>query len=106
MSKAVERKLVVNDVLSSSWGYDQTNVDFYQVTRLVGKCMVELRQIGSAREYTGGMSGTCTPCMNQFLTNKEPMRKRVIYSGDAVRISSFATASKWDGRPQYFSSYA
>lgn len=38
--------LKVGDVLSSSWGYDQTNVDFYMITRVVGPHMVEAGRIG------------------------------------------------------------
>lgn len=30
-------------VLRASWGYDQTNVDFYQVTKVISPKMVELR---------------------------------------------------------------
>ena len=34
---AAERDgLKVGDVLRSSWGYDQTNVDYYEVVELVG----------------------------------------------------------------------
>ena len=106
MSKSVERKLVVNDVLSSSWGYEQTNVDFYQVTKLVGKTMVEMKKIGSNREYDECMSGKCTPILNSFSEDSEVLRKRVICGGESVRITSFSMASKWDGRPEYFSTYA
>lgn len=42
-------KLVkVGDVFSCSWGYDQTNVDFFQVVALVGKGSVRVRQVQPA----------------------------------------------------------
>jgi hypothetical protein len=37
--------LKVGDILVSSWGYDQTNIDYYQVTRVVGPNSVEICQI-------------------------------------------------------------
>jgi len=39
--------LVVGDVLVSSWGYDQTNVDFYEVRRCVGKTEVDVAKAPS-----------------------------------------------------------
>jgi len=38
--------LVEGDILYSSWGYDQTNVDFYQVTEVRGKHVI-VREIAS-----------------------------------------------------------
>lgn len=35
----------VGDIFKATWGYDQTNVDFYVVTRLTPK-MVELQECG------------------------------------------------------------
>lgn len=35
----------VGDVFSMSWGYDQTNVDFFQVVAKVGKTSVRIRQV-------------------------------------------------------------
>ena len=71
--QAETRELEVGDVLSASWGYDQTNVDYYQVTKLIGKTMVEIRQIAAAREETGFMSGRCEPQKDQFIG--KPIRK-------------------------------
>ena len=35
----------VGDIFSSSWGYDQTNVDFFQVIALVGESSVRVREV-------------------------------------------------------------
>lgn len=35
----------VGDIFSSSWGYEQTNVDFYQVIELVGETSVRVREV-------------------------------------------------------------
>ncbi len=106
------RGLEVGDVLRSSWGYDQTNVDYYQVTALIGSKMVEIREIAQEAEYCGqAMAGKCVPVLGKFIG--KPMRK-VALDG-AVRIASYASAFKVEpkligGVPVFdaarFSSYA
>jgi len=48
--KAEPRDFEVGDVLRCSWGYEQTNIDYYQVVRLVGKQSVEIQEIASERK--------------------------------------------------------
>lgn len=90
--RAEGHKLAVGDVLRCSWGYEQTNIDYYEVTRLVGARMVEIREIGAQSESDGYMTGDCTPCPGHYIG--EPMRKAVSTSGDSVRIASYASAYK------------
>lgn len=73
--RAVERAerskphtLKVGDILHTSWGYEQTNVEFFQVTRIVGPHTVELREIAQERSETGWLRGTCKPAPGKFLT--------------------------------------
>ena len=35
----------VGDIFAASWGYDQTNVDFFQVVALVGESSVRVREV-------------------------------------------------------------
>jgi len=35
----------VGDIFSASWGYEQTNVDFFQVIALVGECSVRVVEV-------------------------------------------------------------
>jgi hypothetical protein len=44
------------DILSCSWGYDQTNVDFYQVIKTTAKTAT-VQEIDKKNKYTGDMSG-------------------------------------------------
>jgi hypothetical protein len=83
----------VGDVFRASWGYDQTNIDYYQCTRVIG-AMIEVREIGSDREETGFMQGQCVPMMNQFIG--EPMRKKVSMAGGepSFSVSSYANAHR------------
>jgi len=61
-------KLVkVGDVFSCSWGYDQTNVDFFQIVALVGKNSVRVKQVRPAMvkdEAHGNMSADRTYAIN------------------------------------------
>lgn len=83
--------LVAGDVMSCTWGYDQTNVEFFEVTKVVGRRTVEIRKIGTMSEATGYDTGICVPCKGTYLG--EPMRKKVNQYG-SVKIYDFATASK------------
>ena len=97
----------VGDVLHSQWGYDQTNNDYYEVTKVLGKNKVEIREIGSGYEETGFMSGQSTPIAGMYVG--EPMTK--IARNGAVKVRSFAHAYLMkpktgdNGKPVFDSSY-
>ena len=90
------------DILVSSWGYEQTNVDFYEVTEVPSPMMVIMRKIGGHRTDTGYESGTVLPVPGAFIG--APMRKKV--SSGAVSLTSYSSAFRWDGKPKHWSSYA
>lgn len=95
-------QLQLGHILASSWGYDQTNVDFFEVTAIKGKCMVELRQIGSKLvDANSSMSGHVIPMPGSF--KGDATRHRATRRG--VRVGH-QWASLWDGRPMYNSWYA
>lgn len=89
---AEPHKLAVGDVLRSVWGYEQTNVYYYEVTALIGSRMVEIREIGCESVETMYMQGESVPMPGKFVG--EPMRKKVSENGDSVRIESYAGAYK------------
>lgn len=96
--------LEVGDILVCSWGYEQTNVDFYQVVRLVGKTIAIIREIESTHldEAGCGMSGIKMPVKDAF-SGEEMVKK--IGKGNYVRITSFAWASPWNGKPCRYNWY-
>lgn len=106
--------LVLGDVLYSSWGYDQTNVNFYQITAVIGKRTVEVRELLQQSVGTGRDSGQCVPKPNQF--TGQPMRKMVDARNQVnVHNASFGRASKLEYTevagvrlyaPKSFSTYA
>ena len=90
----------VGDILESSWGYDQTNVDFYEVVGRTPKS-VKIEEIGQTLvENTGYLSENVIP--NRKWRSGKIMTKRIqSYSDNSyyVSIASYAIASKWDGKP-------
>lgn len=57
----------VGDLLYGTWGYEQTNVDFFEVVALKGTHTAILRKI--AGEYVGGyaMQGHVRPCRAEYV---------------------------------------
>lgn len=96
----------IGDILVSSWGYDQTNIDFYQVTK-VTKSSVWLRsirgQVSEARAYDDML----TPVRDAFTEDKAHVHRwnLVHWHGERhwqyqCRLGSKHggySASLWDG---------
>jgi len=83
--------LAVGDVLVASWGYEQTNVDFYQVVRLAGAKSVAIRPIKSEKHNDGDMTGYAVPLIDQFEGDARTVRPT---SDGWVRINSHTHARK------------
>jgi len=79
--------LVVGDVLNTSWGYDQTNVDYFQVVELKGKATVKLREISAVSVDDSHVR----PYVNEFVG--KVFEKRVNSRYNSVKISSCQTAT-------------
>lgn len=94
------RTPTVGDVLHSSWGYDQTNATFYLVTKVTGSRITvqELRNIETPVKGTP-MFGTAIPDMGSH--RGTPMVKKANLCGEfyGVKISNYASAYLWDGKP-------
>jgi hypothetical protein len=85
------------DILVASWGYDQTNVDFYEVVGVRG-AIVELREVGCREAACDGPISLVVPSPRAFLG---PVIKRRPGVGGYVRIDDVRCAHKWAGKPQY-----
>lgn len=112
----------VGDFFVSSWGYDQTNIDFYKVVGLTKKGVKvqhwtkkHVGEVGGPQEAVvpgdepvtgawvkaeGGWSeydkDATAPVEQKFLSSYSVGEERVYFS-----VNSFASAYKWDGRPKY-----
>lgn len=95
-----DNTITAGTVLVSSWGYDQTNVDFYEVQK-VANGWAWIQPIGQETvETTSYLSETVIP--NSQPHGKIFRRKvRSFSSGDYVAITDYASAKPWNGKPKY-----
>jgi hypothetical protein len=85
--------LQVGDVLRSSWGYDQTNVDHYQIVKLIGKRTAEVRKLNEHIDYTGDMQGRSAPIPDDFCG--DVLRRQIDRWGNVNILSAaYGRASK------------
>ena len=103
--------LKVGDILYASWGYDQTNIDFFKVVALVGKTQVKIIGVDTEIESVPGCESQdlATPASsssqaniftrkyNPTLKKYEPITllKKVNGSDNSIRISSYAWATPY-----------
>jgi len=97
--------LEVGNVLDASWGYDQTNIDFYEVVEVShDRRYVTIRPVAQGSVDTAYMQGDCWPRTGVYIG--EPTRHRVL-PGDSVKVRDWGVwASLWRGRVRHFTSYA
>ncbi len=72
----------VGDLFFDSWGYEQTNIDFYQVVELKGKATAIIREL--AKDYGEGyaMTGKVRPVRDSFVSEETFQRRtRTGYDG-------------------------
>ncbi len=97
----------VNQILSSTWGSDQTNANFYQVTK-VTKTMVYLQEL-AVDSFSDGdqtMTSTAVPNMNKPIGDVFRRLVNDIGLGEFVMINSYQSAKVWSGEPIQTSQYA
>lgn len=79
----------VGDIFKSSWGYDQTNVDYYQVTKLIGSKMIEVREIHGIAHDIGDMTRRTVPDINNFINENHSRHLIQTISGQPfIKIKS------------------
>ena len=116
----------VGDILYSSWGYDQTNIEFFKVVK-VSEFSVWIQQVrAKVVEVTGWAHENVVPAdssdyqvrnwdneedefgnINTFITKTYPISRHKIQYPTwqtekeyYVRLNSFSSASPWDGKPK------
>lgn len=86
--------LRVGDIVYRSWGWEQTNVDFYQVVK-IGKRSAEIRAIEATVEETSFMAGNTSAIKDAFVADSK-----------TIRILNGNKYSLWNGRSVHCSWYA
>lgn len=104
----------VGDIVYNSWGYDQTNIDYYQVVKASARS-VTMRTISASLSESDGcapMSGHVTPDRDHF--TGQPFTKTLQiyghYGNEDMTVyipARHGSISKWaEGSKQYCSWYA
>lgn len=114
----------VGDVFVMSWGYEQTNLDFFVVVELVGSQSVRIKEcvleIAEEETYAHGMARDVAfnPSKVAILErsyfckkdqNGKGLLKRVCQMGDDsiyLKMTSYANAYPYKGKKMYNSWYA
>lgn len=118
MTTATIEKVIpkVGDILYSSWGYDQTNIEFFKVVK-TSEFSVWIQKVGSeVIAITGWAHQDVVPTDSStyevknwdapgYSTNVYPIRRYKIQQawsggGYGVRLNSYAAAFLWDGKPK------
>ena len=90
------------DILSSSWGYSMTIVNYYQVVKVTPK-MITVREIAGKLVSGDGMRGESIPVPNAFVPKKsyQPAEYRRLVVRGMIGINESERAGLWDGEPMY-----
>lgn len=115
--ETVSTKPYVGQILYSSWGYDQTNIEFFKVVK-VSDFSVWIQKVGSEiTEITGWAHQNVIPTDSseyqvrvwdepgKYETRTYPIKRHKIQTsylggGWAVSLNSYANAYPWDGKPK------
>lgn len=92
----------VGDIFYASWGYEQTNIDFFQVVAK-SKSMLTIRELKSELvEATGHDQGYLKPLKDDFYSDKE-IKKRL--SNGRLNLDSVRSATKLEAEKVWASWY-
>ena len=114
MTNTTNTSLKVGSIFKSSWGYDQTNVDYYQVTKVnpSGKS-ITVQEISNSIKSTGMMCGESLPIKNSFKGTPKTKRIKSYTDNNNItnyyfKVTSFSCAHLMHdtSKPSYTSWYA
>jgi hypothetical protein len=97
---------VTGQICYCSWGYGQTNIDWYVVTKVLPKS-VRVASIRGDTKETGFMCGVTLPRQPVELDSDEELLRRWKPNENYgwVANMSFGCLVPWDGKPQRCSWY-
>lgn len=102
-----QHNIKVGEIVYNSWGYDQTNIDFYQVTATTAKT-ITLRAIQSKTTEFNNMQlyGKKTAIKDCFTSDKNIKKTPHLCSGKWYVNFEYGAGRLWDGEPIDYSCYA
>jgi hypothetical protein len=103
----MSNSVALGSVLYGSWGYDQTNVEFYEVVKVSasGKSVgIRERKQRQVSPPDNSMTGVFLPDPIGYASD-EVLSRRVDADG-SVRLNDYCRMREWDGQPKHASWYA
>lgn len=92
------KAIKIGDIYYTSWGWEQTNIDFYQVVEMKS-ASISLRKISSRMiEQDSWASGKVMPVRDEFVEEKFTKRASFELDMPTFNISSFEIAYPWNGK--------
>ena len=90
------------DIFVDSWGYDQTNVDYYVVTKKL-KASIKIKQVGKNVEYGEYGSNKVTPNKDSHYVGRDGIGEEMtkIPQDGYIKINGYRHAVLWDGVPNH-----
>lgn len=99
----------LGNIIVNTWGYEQTNVSFYQVIKITNRT-ITAKEIASTiapgTMGSNGMSCDVLPVENNFIEDGKEYKLIVYSEGRLSNPAPYYYFHKWDGRPMYSSWYA
>lgn len=86
----------VGDIFSSSWGYDQTNIDYYEVVKRTA-CTVTLRKVAQRSEGEHISQDRVFPVKGEYISGPRVHRLQFSKYGPSVTLTSYSSASPYEG---------
>jgi hypothetical protein len=104
-TESFANEVEVGSIFYTSWGYEQTNVEFYQVVEKTGKKvgLRELKQEHVNKDGYSSMSSHVIALPNQFASNE--IQTKILKDGH-ISFESYRSGYLWGGVPKYVSWYA
>ena len=90
----------------NSWGWEQTNIDFYEVVKASPNYVWLLPLASEEVEQTGFMQGKKMPKPGRYLA-QHPTKHRVYHRDTGASINfKHGCGYVWDGKAEWYSCYA
>lgn len=105
--KTPKHNIKVDDIFYHSWGYEQTNIDFYQVIAVTAKT-VSIREIkGVADKYDNlQLRGETKPLKDSFVNDKIIRKTPYLLDGTWNLNFEYGIGRLWGGETVSFTCYA
>ena len=109
-NKITAQNVKPGQVFSYTWGYEQTNVDWYEIQDISKtRKSAKFRKIHSIKTLSAfqSMEGQSVPDTGNYIRGEGPFTKRLKeYEGELYIRMDSGSLSVWDEKPKRFSTYS